>query len=154
MNPLLLAIDQGTTGTKVLIMDSALNVVAEKSTPFAQHFPAPGEVEHDLGEIWASVQAGIDAVIARVDPKQIVAIGITNQRETLCFWDRESVRPLRRALVWQDRRTSARCSELRALGLEAKVQEKTGLLLDPYFSATKLEWALKNDHGVAAALKS
>lgn len=154
MNPLLLAIDQGTTGTKVLIMDSALNVIAEKSTPFPQHFPAPGEVEHDLDEIWESVQAGIDAVIARVDPSQIAAIGITNQRETLCFWDRESVRPLRRALVWQDRRTSARCAELKALGLENKVQEKTGLLLDPYFSATKLEWALKNDPAIAGAAKS
>lgn len=154
MNPLLLAIDQGTTGTKVLIMDSALNVVAEKSTPFPQHFPAPGEVEHDLDEIWESVQAGIDAVIARVDPSRIAAIGITNQRETICFWDREGVHPLRRALVWQDRRTAPRCAELKALGLEGMVQEKTGLLLDPYFSATKLEWALKNDSSVASAARA
>lgn len=154
MNSLLLAIDQGTTGTKVLVMDTALNVIAEKSTPFEQHFPTPGEVEHDLDQVWESVQAGIDAVVSKIDPRKLIAVGITNQRETLCFWDRKSVRPLRRALVWQDRRTSARCAELKALGLESRVQEKTGLLLDPYFSATKLEWALKNDPAVAHAARA
>jgi glycerol kinase len=154
MKPLLLAIDQGTTGTKVLIMDSDLQVLAEKSTPFEQHFPVPGQVEHDLDQIWASVQEGIDAVTSKVDASQIAAIGITNQRETICFWERETLRPVRRAIVWQDRRTSARCAELKSIGLESKIQEKTGLLLDPYFSSTKLEWALKNDPAVMSAQKA
>ena len=154
MTQYLLAIDQGTTGTKVLVMDTELNLVAEKSTPFEQHFPNPGWVEHDLHQVWESVQAGIDFVSAKVDPKKIIAIGITNQRETLCFWDKKTTAPLARAIVWQDRRTSARCEELKKLGLESKIQEKTGLLLDPYFSSTKLEWTLKNNSAVSGAAQA
>lgn len=150
----ILAIDQGTTGTKVLLMDTALNLVAEKSTPFEQHFPQPGWVEHDLEQIWKSVEAGIAAVVAKVDPKSIAAIGITNQRETVCFWDKKTTAPLTRAIVWQDRRTADRCQELRKAGLEEKIQNSTGLLLDPYFSSTKMEWTLKNVPAVAAASKN
>jgi len=150
----ILAIDQGTTGTKVLVMDHALNPVAEKSTPFEQHFPQPGWVEHDLDQIWQSVAAGISAVVQKVNPKEIAAIGITNQRETVCFWDRKTLKPLHRALVWQDRRTSARCQELLKQGFESQVQQKTGLLIDPYFSSTKIEWALKNVPAIQAAAKS
>ena len=91
MTQYLLAIDQGTTGTKVLVMDTQLNPVAEKSTPFEQHFPKPGWVEHDLNQVWSSVQAGIDHVVTKIDPNQIVGIGITNQRETICFWDKKKV---------------------------------------------------------------
>lgn len=141
---LILAIDQGTTGTKVLVMDQNLNAVAEKSTSFEQHFPKPGWVEHDLEQVWQSVVAGLEEISKKVDVKKISAIGITNQRETICFWDKKTTKPLSRAIVWQDRRTAERCDELKKQGLEAMVQEKTGLLLDPYFSSTKIEWTLNN----------
>ncbi len=151
MSQYLLAIDQGTTSSKVLVTDTHLNVIAEKSTPFEQHFPKPGWVEHDLDQIWASVEESISEVIQKVDPQKIVAIGITNQRETICFWDKKTTQALAKAIVWQDRRTSERCEELKRSNLEEKVQNKTGLLLDPYFSGTKLEWALKNVPAVKAA---
>jgi glycerol kinase len=154
MNQLILAIDQGTTGTKVLVMDHHLNSIAEKATPFEQHFPKPGWVEHDLEQIWQSVVTGIEAIAAKVDVKKITAIGITNQRETICFWDKKSTKPLCKAIVWQDRRTAERCSKLKKQGFEKVVQKKTGLLLDPYFSSTKIEWALKNVAAVKAAQKA
>jgi glycerol kinase len=141
----ILAIDQGTTSSKVLVMDHELNPVAEKAIPFEQHFPKPGWVEHDLEQIWQSVVAGIVEVTKEIDANAITAIGITNQRETICFWDKKTTLPLANAIVWQDRRTSARCDELRKQGFEKKVQDKTGLLLDPYFSSTKIEWALQNN---------
>ena len=147
----ILAIDQGTTSSKVLVMDTALNAVAEKSVPFEQHFPKPGWVEHDLDQVWESVRLSIEAVCKKVDAKEIIAIGITNQRETICFWDRATTKPLSRAIVWQDRRTWERCEELKRKALEPTIQQKTGLLLDPYFSGTKIEWMLKNNHEVAAA---
>lgn len=153
MKDLILAIDQGTTGTKVLVMDRNLQKLAEHSAPFEQHFPNPGEVEHDCLQIWESVMEGVRAVSRSVDLNQVVALGITNQRETICFWDRLTGQPLRRAMVWQDRRTSERCLELKATGKEPWIQRKTGLLLDPYFSGTKIEWALKNDPIVKAAAK-
>ncbi|MBU6153627.1 MAG: glycerol kinase GlpK [Bdellovibrionales bacterium] len=153
MTPLILSIDQGTTGTKVLVMDGELNKVAEQYTAFEQHFPRPGWVEHDLEQIWGSVCAGLDSVLTRVDPKRIVAIGITNQRETICFWNKKTLAPIRRAIVWQDRRTADRCEGLKKSGLESMVQEKTGLLLDPYFSGSKLEWALNHDQAVASSAK-
>ena len=146
-----LAIDQGTTSSKVMVMDSELNLVAEHATPFEQHFPAPGWVEHDLNQIWQSVITGIQAVVKQVDINHIVSIGITNQRETICFWDKLTTEPLSRALVWQDRRTGPRCEQLKSEQKEAWVQEKTGLLLDPYFSATKIEWMLKNNETVRNA---
>jgi glycerol kinase len=150
MSQFILAIDQGTTSSKVLVMDHQLNSVVEKGTPFEQHFPQPGWVEHDLDQIWQSVVAGIVDVTKKVDAKQITAIGITNQRETICFWDKKTTLPLANAIVWQDRRTSARCDELRK-SIETQVQQKTGLLVDPYFSSTKIEWALKNNPKIKAA---
>ncbi|NDG83542.1 MAG: glycerol kinase [Proteobacteria bacterium] len=151
MSSLLLSIDQGTTGTKVLVMDSALNKVAEHYEAFEQHFPSPGWVEHDCGQIWETIEKGLSVLSGKADLKRVTAIGITNQRETLCFWEKGTVRPLRRAIVWQDRRTAGRCEELRRAGHEAVITSKTGLLLDPYFSGTKLEWALKHDPAVAEA---
>jgi glycerol kinase len=151
MSELVLSIDQGTTGTKVLVMNSNLEKVAEHYEAFEQHFPGPGQVEHECAQIWQTVEKGIEGVARTVDLARVAAIGITNQRETICFWEAGTVRPLRRAMVWQDRRTAARCEELRSKGLEPRITEKTGLLLDPYFSATKLEWAIQNDPAVRAA---
>ena len=150
---LILAIDQGTTGTTALLMDTHLNRVAEASIDFEQHFPKPGWVEHDLEEIWTTVLQSIREVTRDIDVKRIAAIGITNQRETLCFWDRKTVTPLARALVWQDRRTAEQCRNLRERGVEPKFQEATGLLLDPYFSGTKAAWALKNQPAVSQAAR-
>lgn len=161
----ILAIDQGTTGSKAMIVEAkagqALKVLGEKTINFEQHYPQPGWVEHDCEEIWASVNSAIaDALAAaakatKLKPdaaaKSIAAIGITNQRETVCFWDRETGQPLTRAIVWQDRRTAEICDELKKKGLENFVQETTGLLLDPYFSGTKVAWALKNVEAVKAA---
>jgi glycerol kinase len=144
----ILAIDQGTTGTTALLMDNRLNRIAEASVEFEQHFPKPGWVEHDLDDIIASVVQTIREVTKHVDPRKIVAIGITNQRETICFWDKLTGEPVARAIVWQDRRTSEICEALRAKGTEPFFQENTGLLLDPYFSGTKVAWALKNWEGV------
>ena len=138
----LLAIDQGTTGTTALIMDNQLNAVATASQDFPQHFPQPGWVEHDLNDIWTSVTQTLDAVTQKVDCAKIAAIGITNQRETICFWDKKTGFALGRAIVWQDRRTAGLCQKLKDKDLEDFFQEKTGLLLDPYFSATKVAWAI------------
>lgn len=147
----ILAIDQGTTGTTALLMDTGLNRIAEASIDFEQHFPKPGWVEHDLNDIWIAVLKTVNEVVSKSDPKKIVAIGITNQRETICFWDRKTGEPLGRAIVWQDRRTAAECEALKKAGLETSVQDKTGLLLDPYFSGTKIAWALKNWNTVGLA---
>ncbi len=154
MSQYILAIDEGTTGAKALLMDLDLKVISEKTVPFEQHFPQPGWVEHDLHQIWAAVSESVKTVVENIDPKKIVAIGITNQRETICFWDKKTTQPLRRAIVWQDRRTADRCQELKNQNFENAVQEKTGLLLDPYFSSTKVEWALKNDAAVAKAAQN
>jgi glycerol kinase len=152
MSQYILAIDEGTTGVKALLMDLGLNVIGEKTVPFEQHFPQPGWVEHDLHQIWSAVGESVKAVVKLIDPKKIVAIGITNQRETICFWDKKTIEPLRNAIVWQDRRTSNRCQELKNRNFENVVQEKTGLLLDPYFSSTKIEWAIQNDPSVKKAV--
>jgi glycerol kinase len=140
----ILAIDQGTTGTTSILMDTELNRVAEASVDFEQHFPKPGWVEHDLGDIWTTVVQTVREVTRHVDPRRIAAIGLTNQRETLCFWDRRSGEPIARAIVWQDRRTAELCEQLRKKGTEPFFQDATGLLIDPYFSGTKAAWALKN----------
>lgn len=153
MNRFILAIDQGTTGTKVLLMDTSLNLIASHSAPFEQHFPNPGWVEHDVDQIWKSVEDGIAAVTAKVNASKIIGIGITNQRETVCFWDKKTTQALARAIVWQDRRTADRCRDLKSHGLEEKIQKTTGLLLDPYFSSTKMEWTLKNNPRVSEASK-
>ena len=141
-----LAIDQGTTGTKALLLDGNLNVLAEAGEEFPQHFPKPGWVEHEPEEIFASVRTAVRAAIeaAGVAPESIAAIGITNQRETSIVWDAESGEAIHRAIVWQDRRTADLCQTLKLEGLESLFRERTGLLLDPYFSGTKVRWLLDN----------
>jgi glycerol kinase len=151
---LILAIDQGTTGTTCLVFDAEGRVAGRAYAEFEQHFPQPGWVEHDAGEIWevtrrVAVQAIVDAGIQGAE---LDGIGITNQRETIVAWDPETGEPVHRALVWQDRRTAARCEELRAEGWEALVRERTGLVLDPYFSGTKIEWLLGNVEGAGRAV--
>lgn len=140
----ILAIDQGTTGTSALLMDCDLNRIAEASVDFEQYFPKPGWVEHDLNDIWTTVLQTVREVTKHVDPRKILAIGITNQRETLCFWDRRTSEPIARAIVWQDRRTAEMCEKMKKRGLEPLFQEHTGLLIDPYFSGTKAAWAFEN----------
>ena len=147
-----LAIDQGTTGTTVLVLDRKLSVRAKVNAEYPQHFPRPGWVEHDLEEIWGSTTAMIRRALSRagIRGKDVAAVGITNQRETVALWDRSRGRPVHRAIVWQDRRTSDACARLKAEGREGFVRERTGLVLDPYFSGTKLGWLLENVKGAAA----
>lgn len=142
-----LAIDQGTTGTTVVAVDRNLHVIAKENREFRQIFPKPGWVEHDLEDIWASTTTTLQAVLARVDPRRVAAIGITNQRETVGVWDRTTSRPIHNAVVWQCRRTTERCQALKAAGHEAKIREQTGLVLDPYFSGTKAAWILDHVDG-------
>jgi glycerol kinase len=144
MSKYILSIDQGTTGSTVVIVDKQLNLVGKASKEFPQHYPKPGWVEHDPEEIWASVEYTVKAALetSKITPNQIAAIGITNQRETSLLWDRKTGEAAHNAIVWQDRRTSAYCAELKAKGLEPAITQKTGLVLDPYFSATKLRWML------------
>jgi len=151
-DPLVLAIDQGTTGSTVLVIDARGRVRGRGYAELSQHFPRPGWVEHDGREIWHSVLSATLKALgnARARRSQIAAIGITNQRETALLWDRESGRPVARAIVWQDRRTAERCAALKRAGLEAEVRRRTGLVLDPYFSATKLEWLFRNLSGLKA----
>ncbi|MCB9746658.1 MAG: glycerol kinase GlpK [Alphaproteobacteria bacterium] len=152
MSDLILAIDQGTTGTTALLLDSAVRVVASCNVEFPNHYPAPGEVEHDVDEIFASVGQAVGGALsqAHVRPDRIAAVGITNQRETSLFWNQDTGRPYHRALVWQDRRTADRCRALKAAGHEALFKQKTGLVLDPYFSGTKAAWMLENVAGLRA----
>jgi glycerol kinase len=152
----LLAIDQGTTGTHVLVVDDRLEVVGEAYREFTQHFPRPGWVEHDLKEIWKTVERCCKKGLADADirPDMVTAIGITNQRETTAVWHRETGAPLARAIVWQDRRTADACAELKARGEEPRVRDATGLVLDPYFSATKLRWLLDNVDGLRTLAES
>jgi len=144
-----LAIDQGTTSTRAVVLDRRLAVRAQVNQEFRQVFPKPGWVEHDLEDIWETTAAVIRRALreAGVDGKEVAAIGITNQRETTGLWDRRSSRPLHHAIVWQDRRTTDACARLKAEGREAGVREKTGLVLDPYFSGTKLAWLLEHVRG-------
>ncbi|MBL05590.1 MAG: glycerol kinase, partial [Planctomycetes bacterium] len=148
----ILAIDQGTTGSKALLLDSDLSVLAEASREFPQHFPEPGQVEHDLDEIFQSVRDSVTAALetAGVKASSIAAVGITNQRETTAIWRAEDGRPIHRAIVWQDRRTAAKCRELKEAGHEDLFREKTGLVLDPYFSGTKIAWLLEEIEGARA----
>jgi glycerol kinase len=142
----LLAIDQGTTGTTALVMSREGATLGRATREFPQHFPAPGWVEHDAEEIWQSVLAASSAALARAGAtgSEIAAIGITNQRETTLLWERGSGALVHRALVWQDRRTAPHCERLRRDGHEAEVRRVTGLVLDPYFSGTKLGWLLEH----------
>ena len=151
---MILAIDQGTTGTTCLVFDREGAVAGRAYSEFEQHFPRPGWVEHDANEIWEVTRrvAAEALAAAGVGGPQLDAIGITNQRETVVAWDPESGEPLHRALVWQDRRTTARCEELREAGHEPLVRRRTGLTIDPYFSATKIEWLLRNVEGCERAI--
>jgi glycerol kinase len=136
-----IAIDAGTTGVRAFAVDEKGQPAGWAYKEFTQYFPQPGWVEHDASEIWDAVQATLADLRGELD-QPVAAIGITNQRETTLVWDRRSSQPLHRAIVWQDRRTAARCDELREAGHLDAVREKTGLVLDPYFSGTKLEWLL------------
>lgn len=154
-DPLILVLDEGTTSTRAMLFAPDGSVQGVFQREIEQHYPAPGLVEHDAAEIWDKTLAVAREAVASVGgPGRIVAIGITNQRETVVAWDRKTGEPLARALVWQDRRTAATCEALKAKGLECAVQEKTGLLLDPYFSATKARWLLENRPAVHAAAEA
>lgn len=144
-----LAVDQGTTGTHVTILDSRLRTVGTAYREFTQHFPKPSWVEHDLEEIWSSVEHCIRQALRSADlsGRDIAAVGLTNQRETTGLWLREGGKPLGHAVVWQDRRTSEQCARLREQGHEPRVRQTTGLVLDPYFSGTKLTWMLEHVKG-------
>jgi glycerol kinase len=142
----ILAIDQGTTGSTCLVFDEQAEMIGRAYREFEQRFPRPGWVEHDAAEIWevTAAVAGEALDDAGVGPGELQAVGITNQRETVCVWDPATGEPLHRAIVWQDRRTAGRCDALRAAGHEPLVRTHTGLVLDPYFSGTKIEWLLEN----------
>ncbi|MFB9884824.1 glycerol kinase GlpK [Balneatrix alpica] len=146
----LLALDQGTTSSRAIVFDRAGHVISMVQQEFSQHFPKDGWVEHDPEDIWSSILTTAQQALkkAGLSATEIAAIGITNQRETTMVWDRQTGKPVYAAIVWQDRRTSEYCRELKQAGLEEKVQAKTGLLLDPYFSATKLRWILNEVPGV------
>lgn len=148
----ILAIDQGTTSSRAIIFDKSLTPIASAQEEFTQHFPHSGWVEHDPEDIWSSTAGTCRGAIERagLGPSDIAAIGITNQRETVVVWDRATGKPVHNAIVWQDRRTSDLCARLKAEGHEAMVRQKTGLLLDPYFSGTKLAWLLDNVDGMRA----
>jgi glycerol kinase len=154
--PLLLALDQGTTSSRAIVFDEAGRVRAVAQREFKQHYPQPGWVEHDAMEIWETQLAVANEALAALKLKaaDVAAIGITNQRETIVLWDRATGRPLHRAIVWQDRRTAGACDKLRASGHEPTIHAKTGLLLDPYFSGTKIAWLLDNVDGARAAAEA
>jgi glycerol kinase len=150
----ILAIDHGTTGTTCLVFDRDGRIAGRAYSEFGQHFPRPGWVEHDASEIWdvtrrVAVQAMADAGVTGLD---LLGIGITNQRETVVAWDPDTGEPVHHALVWQDRRTADRCAELKRAGHEDLVRERTGLVIDPYFSGTKIEWLLRNVEGIEGAV--
>ncbi|MGI9180125.1 MAG: glycerol kinase GlpK [Longimicrobiaceae bacterium] len=147
---MILAIDQGTTGTTCLILDADGQVRGRASREFTQHFPRPAWVEHDAEEIWRVTRGtALEAVAeAGLTPGRLAGIGITNQRETVVLWDRRTGEPVHRALVWQDRRTAGMCARLRDAGHEPELRARTGLVLDPYFSATKIAWLLDNVAGL------
>ncbi len=152
----LVAIDQGTTSTRAIVFDQALNPLATDQRELRQIYPSPGWVEHDPEEIWQSVLSTVSGAMlkAKVTARQVAAIGITNQRETTVIWDRASGNPIYNAIVWQDRRTAELCARLREEGHEPQVSAKTGLLFDPYFSATKIAWLLDNVPGARTAAEA
>ena len=145
----LIAIDQGTTSTRAIAFDAGLQPLASAQQELRQIYPAPGEVEHDPEEIWAATVATVRAAMAKAGlaAKDIAGIGITNQRETTVIWDRATGKPIHNAIVWQDRRTADFCDALRRAGHEPEITAKTGLLLDPYFSASKIAWLLEHVSG-------
>ncbi|MDD5712133.1 MAG: glycerol kinase GlpK [Smithellaceae bacterium] len=156
MDKYILALDAGTTSSRAIIFDEKGTIISVAQKEFAQHYPQPGWVEHDPVEIW-STQAGVAAEAttkAGLNGTNIAAIGITNQRETTVVWDRETGRPIYNAIVWQDRRTAGFCDELKEKGLAETFQEKTGLVIDAYFSGTKVKWILDNVSGAREKAKS
>ena len=148
----ILAIDQGTTSSRAILFDQDMGIAAVAQEEFAQHYPASGWVEHDATELWSTTAGTCREAIERagIAPADIAAIGITNQRETTVVWDRRTGRPVHNAIVWQDRRTADTCAALREAGHEEMIRARTGLLLDPYFSATKLKWILDTVEGARA----
>lgn len=152
MSDFILAIDQGTTSSRAIVFDAEQNIVASAQQEFTQIFPEPGWVEHDPEEIWESVYETCKKALADADvtADQVAAIGITNQRETVVVWDKETGEPVHNAIVWQDRRTSDLCEQLKLSGKEKVFTKKTGLLLDPYFSGTKLRWMMEHIVGLRA----
>jgi glycerol kinase len=147
-----LALDQGTTSSRSLIFDARGRIVAQAQREFTQFFPQPGWVEHDATQIWETQRATMREAMAaaRLSPGDIAAVGLSNQRETTVLWERATGEPVAPAIVWQDRRTAAHCERLRAAGLETEISARTGLLIDPYFSATKLAWLLEHVPGARA----
>ncbi len=156
MSAALIAIDQGTTSTRAIVFDAALKPLASAQEELQQIYPGAGEVEHDPEEIWAAVVATVRAALAKagLTAKDVAGIGISNQRETTLVWDRATGKPIHNAIVWQDRRTAALCDALRAAGHEPAITARTGLLLDPYFSASKIAWLLDNVDGARAAAEA
>jgi glycerol kinase len=153
MKKFVLALDQGTTSSRAILFDHGGGIVASAQKEFRQHFPQPGWVEHDAEEIWATQREVMQAAIAKasVSATEIAAIGITNQRETTVLWDRATGKPVHHAIVWQDRRTAAFCDELKNQDKSSFIQKTTGLVLDAYFSGTKLKWLLDNVPGARAS---
>ena len=152
----ILAIDQGTTGsTAALVDEQTWRLLGKSNKEYPQHYPRPSLVEHDLDDIWKSVRNTVIDVMNKhgISPKEISAIGITNQRETTCAFDKKGT-PLARAIVWQDRRTHQYCLELKKRNLSPLFAEKTGLPLDPYFSGSKMRWLLQNDESIKKAAKN
>src|SRR5436309_1433528 len=145
-----LAIDAGTTGVTTLILDEAGSVLAKGYREFPQSFPQPGWVEHDPDHWWDALLASASDALGASEtaPSDLAAIGITNQRETTVLWDRDTLKPVHPAIVWQDRRTAALCETLREEGWEERIRDRTGLVIDPYFSGTKLAWLLDRVEGV------
>lgn len=156
MSDAILALDQGTTSSRALLFDRDLHVIGLGQQELPQHYPASGWVEHDAEDIWRTTIDTARQALAKgnVTARNVAAIGITNQRETVVVWDRRTGAPIHKALVWQDRRTADACERLKADGVEAMVSEKTGLLLDPYFSATKIAWFLDHVEGARAAAEA
>ena len=146
MKGLFITIDQGTRSTRAILYDNKINKVDFTQVELTQYYPEEGWVEHDLEEIWLSVVSCVSNLIKNnsLKPEEVVSIGITNQRETVAIWDKKTLKPLSRAIVWQDRRTSNFCQEMKEEGIEKVIKEKTGLLLDPYFSASKMKWLKDN----------
>ena len=153
MGEQILVLDAGTTSTRAMIFDAQGRMLNVAQAELTQHYPRPGWVEHDAGEIWRKTHSCVRKVLPG-DVTAIAAIGITNQRETVVAWDKMSGEPLTRAIVWQDRRTASFCEDLRKKGHEAEVQRRTGLVLDPYFSGTKMRWMLDNDEAVRGAAQN
>lgn len=149
MSKFILSFDQGTTSSRAIVFDKEGSIVAIAQKEFEQIYPQPGWVEHDASEIWTTqISVATEAIVkAGITPTDVAAIGITNQRETTVLWDRKTGEPLYNAIVWQDRRTAAYCDELKAKGMAKSIQEKTGLIIDAYFSATKIKWILDNVAG-------